>query len=56
MPNVPVAVVTEVRGDRAIALPLADPARADFAVVYPIFQVPIADMPAQPKAVTLQPT
>ncbi len=48
-PNMPVAVVTEVRSDRAIAMPLADPARADFAVVFPIFQVPIADKPAQPK-------
>ena len=48
-PNIPVAVVTEVRGDRAIAIPLADPARADFAVVYPIFQAPIADIPTQPK-------
>jgi rod shape-determining protein MreC len=48
-PNIPVAVVTEVRGDRAIARPLADPAVADFAAVYPIFQAPITDMPAQPK-------
>ena len=48
-PNIPVAVVTEVRGDRAIARPLADPARADFAAVYPIFQAPVTDMPAQPK-------
>ncbi|RYD82563.1 MAG: rod shape-determining protein MreC, partial [Sphingomonadales bacterium] len=48
-PNIPVAVVTEVRSDRAIAMPLADPARADFAAVYPIFQAPIADKPAQPK-------
>ncbi len=48
-PNIPVAVVTEVRGDRAIARPLADPARADFAVVYPIFQPPITELPAQPK-------
>lgn len=48
-PNIPVAVVTEVRNDRAIAMPLADPARADFAVVYPIFQAAIADKPAQPK-------
>jgi len=48
-PNVPVAVVTAVRGDRAIAQPLADPAQADFAMVYPIFQVPISDAPAQPK-------
>lgn len=48
-PNVAVAVVTIVRGDRAIARPLADPARADFAAVFPIFQTPIADPPAQPK-------
>ncbi len=48
-PNIPVAVVTEVRGDRAIARPLADPARADFAAVYPIYQVPSEDPPAQPK-------
>lgn len=48
-PNIPVAVVTEIRGDRAIARPLADPARADFAAVFPIFQAPISDLPAQPK-------
>jgi len=48
-PNTPVAVVTVVRGDRAIARPLADPARADFAMVFPIFQAPVADLPAQPK-------
>lgn len=48
-PNIPVAVVTTVRGDRAIARPLADPARADFAAVYPIFQMPAEDRPAQPK-------
>lgn len=32
-PNVPVAVVTGVSGDRAVALPTADPARIDFALV-----------------------
>lgn len=48
-PNMPVAVATVVNGDRATARPLADPARADFAVVYPIFQAPVADLPAQPK-------
>lgn len=48
-PNIPVAVVTEVSGDRAIARPLADPARADFAAVYPIFQAPLNEPPAQPK-------
>lgn len=48
-PNIPVAVITSVNGDRAVARPLADPARADFAAVYPIFQAPVADPPAQPK-------
>lgn len=48
-PNVPVAVITSVRNDRAIAHPLADPARADFATVYPIFQAPVQELPAQPK-------
>lgn len=48
-PNIPVAVVIEVRGDRALAQPLADPAQVDFAVVYPIFQAPVQDPPAQPK-------
>ncbi|MDB5685651.1 MAG: rod shape-determining protein MreC [Rhizorhabdus sp.] len=48
-PNIPVAVVTAVRGDRAIAFPLADPAMADFAIVYPIYQRPVDEKPAQPK-------
>jgi len=37
-PNVPVAVVTASEGDTAIARPVADPARMDFAVVQRIFQ------------------
>ncbi len=48
-PNIPVAVIIEVHSDRAVAMPLADPARIDFAVVYPIFQAPVEDPPAQPK-------
>ncbi|KKC23811.1 rod shape-determining protein MreC [Sphingomonas sp. SRS2] len=48
-PNIPVAVITAVRSDRATARPLADPARADFATVYPIFQAPVQELPAQPK-------
>lgn len=48
-PNIPVAVVTEVHSDRAVARPLADPASADFATVYPIFQAPLDEVPAQPK-------
>jgi rod shape-determining protein MreC len=43
-PNVPVAVVTAVNGDRTVARPLADPAALDFAIVLPIFQ-PAATRP-----------
>lgn len=43
-PNVPVAVVTAVQGDRTVAKPLADPAGLDFAIVLPIFQ-PAATKP-----------
>lgn len=48
-PNIPVAVVTSVHGDRATAVPLANPATVDFGVVYPIYQPPAEDRPAQPK-------
>ncbi len=37
-PNVPVASVIRIEGDTAIATPLADPARADFAIVQRAFQ------------------
>lgn len=37
-PNVPVARVVRLDGDTAIARPLADPARADFAIVQRIYQ------------------
>jgi rod shape-determining protein MreC len=37
-PNIPVARVTEVQGDAAIARPLADPARLDFALVQRAYQ------------------
>lgn len=37
-PNVPVAVVTASEGDTAIARPIADPARMDFAIVQRAFQ------------------
>jgi rod shape-determining protein MreC len=43
-PNVPVAMVTAVQGDRTVARPLADPAALDFAIVLPIFQ-PAASQP-----------
>lgn len=44
-PDVPVAVVTSVNGDNAIAWPLADPARLDFATVLRVFQ---PDVPPAP--------
>lgn len=37
-PDVPVAVVTGRNGDTAIARPLANPARTDFAIVQPVYQ------------------
>ena len=40
-PNIPVAVVIRVDGDQALAWPLADPARLDFAIVEPIYQPPV---------------
>ena len=40
-PNIPVAVVVKVDGERALAVPLADPARLDFAIVEPIYQPPL---------------
>jgi len=43
-PGVPVAVVARLDGDSAIARPIADPARADFAIVQRAFQ-PAASAP-----------
>jgi len=37
-PNIPVAVVTGSEGESAIARPLADPARMDYAIVQRIYQ------------------
>lgn len=37
-PNIPVAIVLRVDGDAAIAVPLANPARADTVIVQHIFQ------------------
>jgi rod shape-determining protein MreC len=37
-PNVPAARVIRLEGDTAIAQPLADPARIDFAIVQPVYQ------------------
>jgi rod shape-determining protein MreC len=41
-PNIPVAMVTGQSGERAIARPIADPGRLDFAIVQRIYQ-PAAD-------------
>ncbi|HEX6376446.1 MAG TPA: rod shape-determining protein MreC [Allosphingosinicella sp.] len=43
-PNIPVAVVVSVDGDRTVAKPLADPSAVDYAMVLNIYQ-PLADVP-----------
>ncbi|HEX8582894.1 MAG TPA: rod shape-determining protein MreC [Allosphingosinicella sp.] len=47
-PNIPVAIVARVEGDRTFAKPLADPSAADFAMVLRPYQ-PIADQPLSPQ-------
>jgi rod shape-determining protein MreC len=49
-PNIPVAVVIRVDGDQALAWPLADPARLDFAIVEPIYQAPVPPREERPSA------
>ncbi|HYE27439.1 MAG TPA: rod shape-determining protein MreC [Allosphingosinicella sp.] len=46
-PNIPVAVVVSVDGDRTVAKPLADPSAVDYAVVLNVYQ-PLADQPLSP--------
>lgn len=46
-PDIPVARVVAVQGERAIALPIADPASLDYAVVLQAYQ-PLADLPLTP--------
>jgi len=48
-PNIPAAIVVRVSRDETIARPLADPARADFAIVQSVY-IPEADEPLQPAA------
>ena len=43
-PNIPVAVVVSVQGDRTVAKPLADPSAVDYAMVLNAYQ-PLADEP-----------
>jgi rod shape-determining protein MreC len=49
-PNIPVAVVIRVDGDQALAWPLADPARLDFAIVEPVYQPPLPPRDERPPA------
>jgi rod shape-determining protein MreC len=57
-PDIPVAVVVASENDTAIARPIADPARMDYAVVLRIFQPaangPLAAAPPQPVAPPVQ--
>ncbi|HYI40864.1 MAG TPA: rod shape-determining protein MreC [Allosphingosinicella sp.] len=43
-PDIPVAVVVSVAGERTVAKPLADPANVEYAMVLQIYQ-PLADVP-----------
>lgn len=51
-PSIPVAVVGTVNGDMAVATPLADPARLDFATVLDVFT---PDTPSLPPALPQRP-
>lgn len=53
-PNIPVAVVTAVQGDRTVAKPLADPASVDHAVVLAMY-LPPPDEPGTPAAGPAEP-
>ena len=54
-PNVPVAQVVGLEGETAIARPLAQPARIDYAIVQPIYQ-PAAVAPAEGGTATPPPS
>lgn len=43
-PDIPVAVVVSVQGERTVAKPLADPANVEYAMVLQVYQ-PLADLP-----------
>jgi len=47
-PLVPVARVVKLKGDDAIALPLADPANTSFAIVEPPYEPEVAAVESQP--------
>ena len=46
-PRIPVAIAIRARGDAALARPLANPDRADHAMVLPIYQPAVAAAPVQ---------
>jgi rod shape-determining protein MreC len=46
-PDIPVAVVVRIEGERTIARPLADPSAVEYAVVLNVYQ-PLADEPLSP--------
>jgi rod shape-determining protein MreC len=46
-PGIPVAKVVRIEGEHSIALPVADPAALDYAIVLRAFQ-PLADQPLSP--------
>jgi rod shape-determining protein MreC len=48
-PNIPVAIVARIEGDRTVAKPLADPSRVDHAIVLQPYQ-PMANEPLSPAA------
>jgi len=43
-PDIPVAVVVSVQGERTVAKPLADPSNVEYAMVLPVYQA-LADTP-----------
>lgn len=47
-PDIPVAVVAAIDGDRTVAKPLADPSRVDYAMVLKVYQ-PVAALPLSPQ-------
>lgn len=47
-PKIPVAVAITASGDGAMARPLANPARLDYAVVLPVFVPAVANAPVAP--------
>lgn len=47
-PKVPVAIAITASGDGAMARPLADPAKLDYAVVLPVFVPAVANAPVTP--------